>query len=198
MKPTAVADERELQLKVTLLGTKPPVWRRLLVREGITLADLHQAIQLSMGWFDCHLYSFEVKGRSYTTLRVDPFPDDLDTETTGLRELRLRNKGTKLRYVYDFGDDWTHQIEVEAVSPLDPGAAYPRCLAGRRACPPEDCGGPSGYARLLEAAADTRHPEHAEMEEWLGRRFDPARFDIDEANAALARLGARGAQPRLF
>lgn len=90
--PTAVADERELQLKVTLLGTKPPVWRRLLVREGITLAD-------------------------------------------------LRTKGTKLRYVYDFGDDWTHQIEVEAVAPLVPRADYPRCLAGRRACPPEDCGG---------------------------------------------------------
>jgi hypothetical protein len=184
--------ERELQLKVTLLHTKPPVWRRLVVREAMTLHDLHQAIQLAIGWLDCHLYAFEIGRRSYTTLDDDASADNLDAETTVLADLRLARKGTRFRYVYDFGDDWQHDVLVERAGPLDPAAAVPRCLAGRRACPPEDCGGPWGYADFLRTIADPSHPEHSETLEWVGGSFDPDAFDLEEVNALLARPFRRG------
>lgn len=112
-------DERELRLKISLVGATPPIWRRVVVREAMTLAELHRAIQVAMGWLDCHLYEFKVKGNRYTTLDLDTPEDALASDSVTLRDLRLRRPGTKFRYVYDFGDNWRHWVEVERIDSLD-------------------------------------------------------------------------------
>lgn len=188
MATTSANDERELQLKVTLHGSKPPIWRRLVVPESLTLSELHDAIQVAMNWENYHLYAFSAKGETYSLPNADWPSDDLDASSVTLRDLRLRRPGTKFTYNYDFGDDWLHDIVVEAVAPLDLEAKYPRCLGGRRAAPPEDCGGIYGYARMLAIADDPEHPEHAEIADWLPDAFDPATFDLEDVNRMMRRI----------
>lgn len=95
-------------------------------------------------------------------------------------------------YEYDFGDGWEHQILLEKLLPFDDAQALPICVKGKRACPPEDCGGIFGYADLLRTLADPTDPEHQEMLEWLGGPLDPEAFDIDDTNQALTALGVTG------
>jgi hypothetical protein len=174
------------QLKVTLDEVEPPVWRRLLVPGGFTLDRLHRVIQYAMGWGDYHLHQFEINGVQYGV----PDPDEL-LEVCDELDVRLdavTAKGTRFRYTYDFGDWWDHEIVVEDVLPAEPDRPYPHCVDGERACPPEDVGGPSGYADLLDALADRDHPRHAAMQEWLGRAFEPEAFDADRATTLLRRL----------
>ncbi len=180
-----IDDERELQLKVALQGAQPPIWRRVVVRERMTLAALHRAIQEAMGWEDCHLYEFEVGGGRFSTMDPDAPPKTSTSSLADLRSLHLRTPGTRFIYEYDFGDGWRHLVEVEAVRRLDRSATYPRCIGGRRACPPEDCGGVHGYATLLSVLADPSHPEHRQLSEWIPPDFDPSSFDLDEANLRL-------------
>lgn len=181
-RPTTTAIYR---LKVTLRGTKPPIWRRLEVPGTVTLHKLHDIIQAAMGWYDCHLYEFSAGDRRYGV----PDPDWGDSEVRSSRRVRLRDVapavGTTLLYEYDFGDDWEHSVLVEHVGPPEPGQTYPVCLKGRRACPPEDCGGVWGYARLLEVLRDPTDPEHEETKEWLGRPLDPEAFDLEAVNRRL-------------
>lgn len=186
-KEQTASDERELVVKVLLIGTKPPIWRRLSVREGMTLADLHHTIQIAMGWLDCHLHAFAVKGTRYSTPSpyVDNDFDSQDATKVTLRDLRLRRIGSRFDYEYDFGDGWLHSIVVEAIKPLADRSRYPRCIGGRRACPPEDSGGVYGYSRLLSVISDPSHPEQPELREWLHEDFDPAAFSVDEVNEAL-------------
>lgn len=175
------------QLKITLRGSRPPIWRRVLVPGDATLAKLHHIVQDAMGWYDCHLHEFIVGGISYGV--PDP---EYGGEVKSERRMTLgRLAGApkaKLRYVYDFGDDWEHDILVEKLLPPEPGATYPRCIAGKRACPPEDCGGIWGYANFLEAIQDPAHPEHDELLEWIGGSFDPEAFNLDAVNQALRRV----------
>ncbi len=181
--PRATATpERIYQLKITLDGSKPPIWRRVEVADTITLAKLHTIVQAAMGWYDSHLHQFSVGAEYYGV----PHPEmDVRDE----RRLKLNQALTapqqKIRYEYDFGDSWLHDIVLEKVLDPEPGVSYPRCTAGKRACPPEDCGGVWGYAELLETISDPQHPEHEEMREWLDEDFDPEAFDLDEVNAAL-------------
>ncbi len=98
--------------------------------------------------------------------------------------------GQRFVYWYDFGDDWWHHITVESVGRADPALAYPRCVAGRRACPPEDCGGPGGFDEMMGALSDAKHPEHGMYREWMPVGYDPTRCDLDKINDALARFGA--------
>lgn len=182
------------RLKVALRHIRPPVWRRIEVPGDATLATLHDVIQTAMGWTDSHLHQFEIKG----TLFGLPDPDDEDWGVPVRDERRARltqvvgARVKKFRYDYDFGDGWEHDITVEKIVPAEPDVVYPRCTAGRRACPPEDCGGPWGYGELLAAVGDPGHPEHAEMREWLSDDFDADAFDLDDVNAALApRRGRR-------
>jgi hypothetical protein len=175
------------RLKVTLRGSKPPIWRRFEVPSDATLARLHAVIQLGFGWEDCHLWVFEtLSGRFGSS---DP---DLEIRSAESKKLSAVADwpGDKLRYEYDFGDGWDHDIVVEAVQPAEPGVVYPRCIAGRRACPPEDCGGIWGYYELLNTLANPGHENHAQMLRWLGisspADFDPDRFDLEEANQYLA------------
>lgn len=173
------------QLKVTLDRVRPPIWRRILVPSDVSLAGLHDIIQSVMGWHDCHLHEFTAGDTSYG----DPsFLEDTDVEDerkVRLAEIAPRPKD-RFRYLYDFGDSWEHTILVEAVKPPTAGIRYPVCVTGKRACPPEDCGGVWGYANLLEALAEPEHPEHEELKEWIGGPFDPEVFDLEAANRLLA------------
>ena len=172
-----------LSLKVTLRAVKPPVWRRLLVPGTMTLGHLHEAIQAAMGWHDCHLHAFDIRGEQFGDRRsVD---DVADENRPTLNDL-LRSRVVRFAYTYDFGDDWEHTIAFEKSQPAVEGQSYPVCIAGKRNCPPEDCGGVWGYQQLLAILADPAHPEHAERIDWIGEEFDPDEFDIKLANTVLA------------
>ncbi|MDQ3680240.1 MAG: plasmid pRiA4b ORF-3 family protein [Actinomycetota bacterium] len=168
------------QLKVTLLDTKPPIWRRVLVDGSRTLDHLHEVIQAAFGWWNYHLHEFEV-GR--TRYGVPDRDDDWGEPARDERRTRLdqvAGEGSTFRYTYDFGDGWDHRIVVEKVLPASSDSAAPACVDGRRACPPEDCGGTWGYRELLAILADPTHPEYDERREWLDRDFDPEAFDPSE------------------
>jgi len=187
--PAETSVTQVYQLKITLRGvSKPPVWRRLAVRSDLTLRQLHETIQRAMGWEDCHLHVFSNGWQEYGA-------PDRELGHSDDRKVRLprvlTRPGERLSYTYDFGDDWEHDIVLEEVRRAVPGEAYPRCLAGKGACPPEDCGGPWGYADLKETLADPAHEDHEEMLEWLGldegADFDPKEFSLDEVNMRLGR-----------
>ncbi len=172
-----------ISLKITLRGTKPPIWRRLLAPAKMTLADLHDAIQAAMGWEGAHLHVFEIDGRSYgDRASVDDVADENRLTLGGV----LKSGVARFGYTYDFGDDWEHVITIEKTLPAAAGTVHPQCVAGKRACPPEDCGGPWAYQELLDILADPAHPERAERLEWLGEEFDPEDFSVVIANATLA------------
>lgn len=177
------------QLKITLRGIRPPVWRRLVVPSSMTLAGLHGTIQVAFGWFGYHLHEFSIGTDRFGDGAVDPDgwgPRPKDESRAKLA--RVAPPGTRFLYEYDFGDSWEHDVVVEKTTAAEPGVAYPVCVSGRRACPPEDCGGVWGYAHLREVLADRAHPEHDEMVEWVGGSFDPDAFDIDDLNAMLGGL----------
>jgi hypothetical protein len=182
------SDRRTCRLTVTLDGIQPPVWRRLEVPAQVTLAKLHELLQAALGWTNSHLHVFEIGDERVA------IPYDLDQLTEGLitRSGRLvklcdvvdhgfRHFG----YEYDFGDSWHHTIEIDEVRDERDEDGWVRCLGGARACPPEDCGGTDGYARLLEVLFDPRHPEFEETRRWAGA-FEPERFDLQAVNAVLA------------
>ncbi len=173
------------QLKVTLNGSKPPIWRRVQVPGDITLAKLHRILQAAMGWQDYHLHAFEVAGMEYG--QPDPDLHMRSDKSVKLNQL-IPGEKFKFRYEYDFGDSWVHVLEVEKILPPEPEAHYPRCLAGKRACPPEDVGGIWGYADFLAAIRDPEHPEHDELLEWAGGEFDPEVFDLEAVNGQLAKI----------
>jgi Plasmid pRiA4b ORF-3-like protein len=175
------------QIKVTLKGSRPPIWRRMQVISDTTLAQLHPLLQCVMGWEDAHLYQFVVSGTRYGDPRLLGELDAEDARTVPLATLGLREK-VKFFYEYDFGDSWEHELLVEKILPRDEGKRYPVCLTGKGACPPEDCGGIWGYASFLEAIRDPEHPEHDEMLEWVGGEFDPDILDLDDVNRELQRL----------
>jgi hypothetical protein len=187
------------QIKITLLGSKPPIWRRLLVSADMTLERLHGIIQLAMGWQNSHLHEFEIGGERFGESVPD---DELMGMPAAVNERRVRlssvlgHKGAKGVYTYDFGDSWAHSIVVEKVLPLDPGLVYPLCLDGKGHGPPEDCGGIYGYYNLLEAIGDPDHSEHEELLEWIGEGFDPDAFSVDDVNTRLAPLRRRRAKAK--
>ena len=175
------------QLKVTLRDSTPPIWRRIQVTSDIRLSTLHLLLQVVMGWEDAHLHQFMAHGIYYDTPHPDFGFEVQNEQQVSLQQVVSRAKD-KLIYEYDFGDSWEHELLVEKILPLEEGKRYPVCLTGKRACPPEDCGGIWGYASLLEAIRDPEHPEHEEMVEWVGSAFDPDIFDLDEVNRELQRL----------
>ena len=177
---------RVYQFKISLEGIKPPIWRRIQVPEIYTFWDLHVAIQDAMGWEDYHLHQFEIIDPSMEARVKIGIPSEigLDEETLpGWKEkiAEYFSMDNKLAiYVYDFGDNWEHTIKLEEILPRNKNVKYPICIAGKRACPPEDCGGIWGYEELLEAIKDPAHEEHEEMLEWIGGEFDPEHFDVKD------------------
>lgn len=184
-------------LKIELKNLKPMIGREVLVPSDIRLDRLHEVIQVAMGWTDSHLHEFIVgtlrDGERFGPPVSDPFasgpPSRNETKFT-LRQI-APDKGSKLLYWYDFGDDWHHEVSVKAVLVATPNQPVPCCLKASRACPPEDCGGPWGYANLLDILADPEHEEHDDMRDWVGDGFDPEHVDIDAINKELAALARR-------
>jgi hypothetical protein len=172
-------------IKVTLLGTSPPVWRRILVDRDMTLRNLHLTLQTVMGWENLHLHRFvlpKVKGFNHlphgsgTTIR---------NESRAILGDLVGRAGARLLYEYDFGDGWQHELLLEEVL-LGDESFRQICVAGERCCPPEDCGGPQGFAELLEAMVDANHPDHEDVCAWLGD-FAPESFSKEEINRRLGR-----------
>lgn len=184
------------QLKITLKWSKPPVWRRVVVRGDMRLDRLHEVIQIAMGWMHCHMHQFFGGSGFARTYYGSPDPEFAGMESDTLNEKRYSVADLapaakrKFTYEYDFGDGWQHEVAAEKILPPDPAFKHPVCLGGANACPPEDCGGIAGYYNLLETLADPKHPEYADMKEWIGGELDPAAFDMDRINAALKRLKA--------
>ena len=178
---------RVCQLKVSLRSSKPPIWRRLLIKDNTSLHRLHLVIQDAMGWQNSHLYQFDTGEVRYTEYFDDGFVDDDEVSASATRfgDLKLR-KGDRIGYLYDFGDNWLHEIQVEAVSPVDRGSKYPRCIGGRRACPPEDCGGIYGYDRMLSVLRAKTDPERQEYLEWLGGAWDADAFSVEATDDFIA------------
>ena len=176
---------RIYQLKVTLQGSKPPIWRRIQVPASISLPQLHTTIQTAMGWLGGHMHQFTIAGVSYGT--PDPeFGQEMRDEARVKLERVITAEKERFIYEYDFGDSWNHVVLLEKILHPAPGVQYPLCLTGKRACPPEDVGGVWGYANFLEAIGNADHPEHEELLEWHGGEFDPEAFSRDEVNRRLA------------
>ncbi len=177
------------QLKVSLRGAKPPIWRRLLVPADISLARLHVTIGAAFDWHGGHMHVFETVYGDFG--RADRELGHRADGSVTLEQVAPEVRA-KFRYTYDFGDDWVHDIVVEKVLDPDPSTAYPRCTGGKRAAPPDDCGGIWGYEELVEVLADPAHPEHEKRLEWLGltaaSRFAPDAFDMEAVNRRLGAL----------
>lgn len=176
------------QLKITLKGFRPPIWRRFLVASTVSLEDVHDILQIVMGWTDSHMHEFSKGSDRYGVPDAD-FPSDILDEAKYRLEQVLKNEKDKLNYTYDFGDGWEHEVVLEKILPFETGVALPACLKGRGACPPEDIGGVVGYAMFLDAILDPEHPEHESMLEWIAEDidgvFDPEYFDLAEVNNLL-------------
>lgn len=174
------------QLKITLRDSTPPIWRRVQVRGNTSLSRLHAIIQIAMGWTDSHLHEFVIRDARYgmADMEWDPLERPRDERRVRLGQLVTR-ENDRFTYEYDFGDGWAHEIVVEKILPPEPDVPYPRCVAGKRACPPEDVGGLSGYAHFLAAIRNPRHEEHDDLLAWAGGAFDPAAFDAEAVNRYL-------------
>lgn len=178
--PTA---KKIYQIKVSLMGSKPSIWRRILVPETTTLHQLHDILQIVMGWEDCHLHMFTINEQNYGDPEQDP-DGELGTDDESLFKLSqvAGKEGSKFHYEYDFGDSWQHELVIEKILPGEKDAIYPICVAGKRASPPEDAGGIGGYEDYLQAIANPKYPESKEMLEWIGEDWDPEYFSLEEVN----------------
>lgn len=174
------------RLKVTLRQVKPPVWRRIEVPSNMKLSELAAVLEAAMGWLGGHLHSFEGGGVFYELPNEDDFGfrDTVDERKARLGGVLPAVK-SKMRWSYDFGDGWEHDVVVEAIEARRGDVAYPVCLAGKRACPPEDCGGPWGYGDLLAALNDPAHEEHEALSEWTPPGFDADAFDTEETTVMM-------------
>ncbi len=173
------------QLKISLEHIEPPVWRRVQT-DDCTLDELHDIIQIAMGWQDEHMFAFVIDDEQYGDLERG---DEFDHDSRSVRLSDLAQQGhTRFRYDYDFGDEWKHVIEIEKTLPAEEGGYYPRCVKGERACPPEDCGGSRGYPYFLEKLQDPEHEEHDDAVEWIGEDFNPEAFDLNRTNDDLYHL----------
>lgn len=178
-------------VRIELLDTDPLIWRQVEVPTSITLKVLHDVIQITMGWFDYHLWEFTIGTRTYGLSIDDDWGTAPRTEAVKVR-LRdvLKPRKTTIDYLYDFGDSWAHRLTVTGVRSGEPGVSYPRYIGGEWAGPPEDCGGIPGFYGVLDAMADAEHPDHAEITEWLDG-YDPKEIDELPIKIALGRIANR-------
>ncbi len=178
------------QFRITLNEIQPVIWRRIQV-EDCTLGDLHEGIQAAFGWWNYHLHQFVIEGTRFGPPDAEEYDNFLETEDESkvLLSQLLPESGQRTRwtYEYDFGDDWRHEVLFEGYPPKDAKAKYPLCLEGERACPPEDIGGPWGFATYLEALTDPGHERHEEFLQWRGP-FDPLAFDPHKATQEMRKV----------
>ena len=177
------------QLKVTLTGIDPTIWRQIQVPSALPLSRLHDVLQVAMGWTDSHLHQFEKDGK-YWGIPEHYEEDDIKV----LNERRvdigkvLLAEGDSMVYVYDFGDDWRHRVVLEKILPQTATPAKPVCIAGERRCPPEDVGGPSGYEEFLKVIFEPGHEEFDHFRGWAGGTFHAEEFDAAAVNDILDRM----------
>lgn len=195
-RPLAVSPEpRQLLLRVTLREIRPSVWRAVRVPEVFTLHQLHRVLQIVFSRLDYHLYAFDIGERRFEAPDPEAEEPSEDSTIATLAALGLR-AGSRFEYVYDFGDNWVHDVLVEQHLPMPAESSpdwSPRLVDGQRASPPEDAGGPFAYEELVAALRDKSHPEHKQMRDWVGPQFDPERFDPWSIDHALALAVAWGA-----
>lgn len=172
-------------LKVSLLGIKPLIWRRIIVRGDIDLYTLHDVIQIAMGWTDCHLHQYFV---GKMRISEPDFNDDAEDEGDFTLADIASKVGAKFRYEYDFGDSWIHEVQVEAIENDTSTHKFPICTDGARNCPPEDVGGIWGYSELVSAMEDRKHERYKEFIDWLGEPFKPEAFDLKGINKELRQI----------
>lgn len=177
-------------LRVTLREIEPPIWRSVTLPADMTLAELHEVLQIAFGWQNSHLHDFEVEGIRFGMVDVEDEIFAVDEHAAPLGA--VARQGSRFLYRYDFGDDWEHDVVVESV--VANGAQGIVCGGGARACPPEDSGGAHGYANLLSVLANPDDDEYASVKEWVGRRFDPERFDAAAVNKRLVTFSKRRAR----
>jgi len=174
------------EIEVQLQYIDPPIWRILRLPSRTSLLKFHKILQRTMGWKNSHLHLFDVDGKRYGEL-----PAEWEFEVFDSRKMTLDkifSGGVKsFFYDYDMGDDWRHRITLMGTVEGE-GEEKPACIAGARACPPEDCGGPPGYENLMEALLDPQHDEHDELLNWVGEKYDPEAFDVEVVDLALKRL----------
>ena len=173
------------QIKISLIGVKPPIWRTVLVYSDIGLGAFHDVIQVAMGWTNSHLHQF-IANQGFYGIPDDDFELEMEDETKYKLSQLLKKEKDTITYEYDFGDSWEHKILLEKILPFDTKIALPVCIKGKRACPPEDCGGIWGYEELLKTISDLKHPDREDMLEWLGGEFYSEEFDLEEINKNLA------------
>lgn len=175
------------QFKIQLSDLNPPIWRRFQADSSITFDQLHKTLQIVMGWEDYHLYQFEFDDRIISI--PDPeFPSErkrLENAKKERVDSRFTREGQKTLYIYDFGDNWEHHLELEKILAPETGQTYPVCLEGERSCPPEDSGGVFGYMQMMQVLAQPEHPEYPDIVEWLDEDYDPEYFDRNEVNRLL-------------
>lgn len=170
-------------MHISLVGTEPPVWRRIKVKADILLSDLHHVIQLAMGWKNYHLYQFSHHGilmGNLVLLEEEDIVSDRDVSLSSI----LKKEADTMMYEYDFGDSWLHEIRLEDIVEEEKAVFPPVYLDGQRSSPPEDCGGINGYYELLKVLADKKHPEYKEMLTWVGKSFEPEKVDPDRINSS--------------
>lgn len=192
---TVWEEPNAVQIKVTLYDIEPPIWRRLVVPLTTTLFELHHILQAAMGWTDSHLHQFEIGGLRYGDLEMlkqDRFEGDaqaFDANEVRLRDFQFRyDDGPFFVYVYDFGDDWRHTVQIEKLLAVKPAPKTATCTEGARSCPPEDVGGPPGYfefVRVLLSPVPDEIEEQRHLKRWSGGKFDPERFDVAKADKAV-------------
>jgi len=186
------------QIKVQLEGIKPPIWRRLQLDSRISLDVLHVVIQCSMGWLEMHLHQFmDREGNFFRIQQGDDdfmvdFGDSAVDESIVLLSDLLKEEKDWIKYEYDFGDGWSHKITLEKILPYKQNQVPVLCTKGKRACPPEDCGGPWGYQHIMDLLAEpnANPEEYQDLIEWLEDEFEPESFDLQEVNEELNELFA--------
>lgn len=182
-KPVA----RTLTLRLTVVGAKPAVWRRLVVRESMWLSRLHDAIQVAFDWFDYQTHAFNIDDLRFgNPLKRDELAIEDDRDVT-LLDLDLENHG-RITYGYHFGEGWQVDLKVEKSAPVEKGVHYPACIGGERAGPPEDCGGLEAFHDMLACIKEPQSELGREWIEWLGPDYDAERCDLEKINRALKKI----------
>lgn len=177
-----IKSDKILELKITLNNIRPPIYRKIQVPDFYTFHQLHHLIQLAFEWENIHMYIFFDKDSE-----ISAFEDDFSERQPGdAKKIKLKERFKSLKdrllYVYDFGDNWEHTVELEKVLDADPSKRYPACISGQRNAPPEDVGGAFGFEDFVEAMNDMKHPQHDDFIEWYGRFFDEMAFSKSKIN----------------
>ena len=192
-----VVSERIARLRIELQEPEPKIWRRIDMPLSTTLEALYEAIQMTMGWTFSHLWEFEIGGRSYGDPSFREFDDEpMIYKAKGLRLGTVIGRGAeRFVYVYDYGDNWRHEVIVEEVSDGDASIEYPALVDGARRCLPEDVGGPDVFMDFVEAILDPAHEEHRAMLDWYGGPFDPIGFEEARARLGMENMARRRRGP---